>query len=60
MESDEAWDLTEVAVAFKPSQLKGLLLAPDNPEAVHYDEHSVTPLHEGDNPVSALAHFYPL
>ena len=50
MEVDKAWDLIEVAVAFKPSPLKSRLLTPDNPEAIHRDEHSITPLHEGGRP----------
>jgi hypothetical protein len=60
VKGDKAWDLIEVAVAIKPSSLKGLLLTPDNPEAIHCDEHSITPLREGDPSVSAPANFRPL
>ena len=60
MKGDKAWDLIEVTVAFKPSPLKSRLLTPDNPEAIHRNEHSITPLREGESLDLALANFQPL
>jgi hypothetical protein len=59
VEGDKAGDLIEVAIAIKPSPLKSRLLTPDNPEAIHRDEHSITPWHEGERLGLALANFYP-